>query len=64
MSKTQRSQQLLTWLTNEKRKDDVQLSNSKERIIKEIRGLDRNSMFPKPKKINIWTRIRVIIWGK
>ena len=63
MSKTDRSQQLLNMLKSEERKDSKQVEQIKKSYIKQISGLTKEDMFPKPKKISIWTRIKVLLLG-
>ena len=59
----QRSQKLLDWLRSEKLKDNRELENDKKKVINEIKGLSKEKMFPKPKKLNLWTKIRVLLLG-
>ena len=59
----QRSQKLLDWLRSEKLKDNRELENDKKKIINEIKGLSKEKMFPEPKKLNLWTKIRVLLLG-
>ena len=54
---TEKSQKLL------KLKDQNELKNSKDKLIKEIKKLDKESLFPKPKKISIWKKIKIILLG-
>ena len=63
MSKTDRSQQLLNWLNSEKLKDQRELDNNKQKIIKEFKGMNKEDLFPKPKKLSIWKRIKIILLG-
>jgi len=63
MSKTDKSQQLLNWLTSEKKKDERELENSKKRIIAEIKNMKKEDMFPLPKKISIWKKIKLLLLG-
>lgn len=64
MSKTDRNQQLLNWLNNEKRKDEVQLNKSKQDLIKELKGFKKEYLFPKPEKITLWKKLKILILGK
>ena len=59
----QRNQNLLNWLRSEKLKDNRELENEKKKIIKEIGGLSTEKMFPEPKKLSLWTKIRVLLLG-
>ena len=63
MSKTDRNQQLLGWLNSEKTKDLRELEVTKDKIIKELQGLKKDQLFPKPKKFNLWQRLKIMIWG-
>jgi hypothetical protein len=64
MSKTDRSNQLLNWFSSEKLKDQRELDKGKEKLIKEIKGLNKDILFPKPKKISIWKKIKIILLGQ
>jgi hypothetical protein len=64
MSKTDRSQQLLNWLTSEKLKDQRELDLGKEKIINEIKGIKKEGLFPKPVKMSLWKKIKVILLGQ
>lgn len=64
MSKTDRSQQLLNWFNSEKLKDQKELDRQKEKIIREIKGLKKDELFPKPVKLSIWKKIKILLLGK
>ncbi len=64
MSKTDRSQQLLNWFSSEKLKDQKELNRGKERIINQIKGMKKEDLFPKPVKLSLWKRIKIILLGK
>lgn len=64
MSKTDRSQQLLNWLTSEKLKDQRELDREKEKIIKQIKGISKENLFPKPVKLSLWKKIKILILGQ
>jgi hypothetical protein len=64
MSKTDRSQQLLNWFNSEKLKDKRELDRQKEKIVREIKGLKKDELFPKPVKLSLWKRIKIILLGK
>jgi len=61
MNQTDRNQKLLNWLTNEKRKDDLEEKTYKEKIIRDIKGLNKEEFFLKPKKLSLWQRIRKVL---
>ena len=64
MSETNRNQQLVNWFSSEKLKDQRELDKSKEKIIKEIKCLNKETLFPKPKKLSIWKKIKIILLGQ
>lgn len=64
MSKTDRSQQLLNMLKSEERKDSQQVEQIKKSYIKEISKMTKEEMFPKPKKLTLWKKIKIILLGK
>ena len=64
MSKTDRSQQLLNWLNSEKLKDQKELDRAKQRIVKEIINIKKEDLFPKPIKVSLWEKIKIILLGK
>lgn len=63
MNKTENSQKMLNWLESEKNKDKLEIEQSKQKYIKEIRGINKEEMFPKPKKLTLWQRIKILILG-
>jgi len=63
MSKTQRTQQLLNWLNNEKNKDKVTLVNSKKKMIEEIKKLKKEDLIKLPPKMSLWKKIKIMILG-
>jgi hypothetical protein len=59
----QRNQNLLNWLRSEKLKDHRELEKNKKKIIEEIQGLRKEQMFPEPKKLSLWTKIKILLLG-
>jgi hypothetical protein len=64
MSKTDRGQQLVNWFNSEKLKDKREVDREKEKIIKQIKGMKKDELFPKPVKLSLWKRIKIILLGK
>jgi hypothetical protein len=64
MSKTDRSQQLLNWFNSKKLKDQRELDREKEKMVKQIKGIKKDNLFPKPVKLSLWKRIKIILLGK
>jgi len=62
-NKTDSSQRMLNWLENEKKRDNLEEKSYKNKIIKEIKSLNKNELFPIPKKITLWEKIKIIILG-
>ena len=61
--RTEDNQRMLNWLESEKKKDNLDLEKTKQKIIKELRGIKKEDMFPKPKKITLWEKIKILILG-
>jgi hypothetical protein len=64
MSKTDRSQQLLSWLNSEKSKDQRDLDHHKNDFIKNIKKIKKEELFKEPEKMSIWKKIKIMILGK
>jgi hypothetical protein len=64
MSKTDRSQQLLNWFNSEKLKDQRELDNNKKKLINDIKKIKKEELFPKPIKLTLWQKIKIILLGK
>ena len=54
---------MLSWLTSEKKKGNRELENSKKRLIWEIKNVKKEEMFPQPKKITLWKKIKILLLG-
>ena len=64
MSKTDRSQQLLNWFNSEKLKDQRELDREKDKMVKQIKKMKKEDLFPKPVKISLWKRIKILLLGQ
>ena len=62
-NKTDSSQRMLNWLENEKKRDNLEEKSYKNKILKEIKSLNKNELFPVPKKITLWQKIKIVILG-
>ena len=62
-NKTDSSQRMLNWLENEKKRDNLEEKSYKNKILKEIKGLNKNELFPAPKKITLWQKIKILVLG-
>lgn len=61
MSKMDRKQSILNWLESEKQKDNREVENTKQKYIREIKSISKEEMFPIPKKLTLWQRIKMIL---
>jgi hypothetical protein len=48
---------------SEERKDSQQVERIKQSYIKEISKIKKEEMFPVPKKISLWKRIKILLLG-
>jgi hypothetical protein len=62
-NKTDSNQRMLNWLENEKKRDNLEEKSYKNKILKEIKSLNRNELFPIPKKITLWQKIKILVLG-
>jgi ribosomal protein L11 len=53
----------LKMVESEERKDSQQVEKIKQSYIKEISEIKKEDMFPLPKKISLWKRIKVLLLG-
>lgn len=42
-------------------KDSIELENEKQKYVNEIKQLKREDIFPKPKKLTLWQRIKKVL---
>ena len=62
-NKTDSNQRMLNWLENEKKRDNLEEISYKNKILKEIKSLNKNELFPVPKKITLWQKIKILVLG-
>jgi hypothetical protein len=48
---------------SEERKDSQQVEKIKQSYIREISKIKKEKMFPIPKKLSLWKRIKILILG-
>lgn len=63
MSKTAQSHRLMKMIESEERKDSNQVEKIKQSYIKEISKIKKEEMFPLPKKISLWTKLKLLLLG-
>lgn len=61
--KTDKIQLELLRSQSEERKDAAQLEQIKKNYIKEIKSLKKEDMFPIPKKLTLWQKIKILVLG-
>jgi len=59
-----RTSKVHNWLTSEKNKDNLDLKNEKEKIIREISSISKEDIFKskQPKKLSFWERIKKVLF--
>lgn len=60
---TNQSERMLNWLKSEKNKDEKQLELQKKHLAEQIKKLNKNDLFKKPKKLTLWQKIKTILLG-
>lgn len=60
---SQRQEKILQWLNSEKAKDKKELEREKQNFIRQIKKLNKDDIFPKPKKLSLWQKIKILILG-
>jgi hypothetical protein len=63
MGKTDKVQIEILRSKSEERKDAAQVEQIKKKYIREIKTLKKEEMFPIPKKLTLWERIKILILG-
>jgi hypothetical protein len=58
-----KNQQLLDWLKSEQQKDSKEIEAYKRKILKDLKSLKREDLVPKPKKITLWQKIKILLLG-
>jgi hypothetical protein len=61
LRKMKNKSQQINWLMKEINKDSIELENEKQKYVNEIKQLKREDMFPKPKKLTLWQRIKKVL---
>lgn len=58
-----KNQQLLDWLKSEQQKDSKEIEAYKLKILKDIKSLNKEDLVPKPKKLTLWQKIKILLSG-
>ncbi len=51
----------MNWLLNEIKKDSIELDREKSDFINKIKNLKREEIVPKPQKLSLWQRIKIVL---
>lgn len=54
----------LKYLESERLKDQKELQNQKKKLANEFSKLKKEDIFPKPKKLTLWKKIKIILLGQ
>jgi hypothetical protein len=54
----------MNWFNSEKLKDQRELDNNKKKLISDIKKLKKEELFPKPIKLSLWQKIKIILLGR
>lgn len=54
---------MLKWLEKQKVKDNLEIENYRKQIINNIKVINKDELFPKPKKKTLWQKIKILISG-
>lgn len=60
---TNQSERMLNWLKSEKHKDERQLEVQKKIFAEQIKKLNKDELFKKPKELTLWQKIKMILLG-
>lgn len=63
MNQTYQNQKMLNWLNSEKSKDLKDLEIQKKLFAEELKKIKKDNLFPKPKKLTLWQKIKKIVLG-
>jgi hypothetical protein len=63
MSKKLQEQRILNWLESEKKKDKRELELQKNLLAQQMKKFSKEDLFPKPKKLTLWQRLKILILG-
>lgn len=56
-----RQEKLYEWFKSETERDEQFVEKTKSDLIKNLQGIKREDLFPVPKKMTIWQRIRKVL---
>lgn len=63
MSKNIQYHRILRAVQSEERKDELEVQRIKQTYINQLKQLNKEDLFPKPKKLTLWQRLKIMIWG-
>lgn len=54
-------EKMIQSLKSSQMRDELELENEKLNFIKEIKNINKEELFPKPKKISLWKKIMKVL---
>lgn len=63
MNRTNQTKRMMKMIESEERKDSNQVEKIKQSYIEEISKIKKEEMFPLPKKISLWTKLKLLLLG-
>lgn len=56
-----RKENLIQWYKESLKRDSIELESSKNKLIREIKNINKKEIFPEEKKLTIWQKIKKIL---
>lgn len=56
-----RENKIVEWYESELRKDAIQLSKEKKKMIEELKSIKKEEIIKQPEKLTLWKRIKKVL---
>lgn len=56
-----RENKIVEWYKSELRKDAIQLSKEKKKMIEELKSIKKEEIIKQPEKLTLWKRIKKVL---
>ena len=63
MSKNIQYHRILRAVHSEEKKDELEVQRIKQSYINQLKKIKKEDLFPKPTKLTLWQRLKIMIWG-
>ena len=63
MSKNIQYHRILRAVQSEEKKDELEVQRIKQSYINQLKKMKKEDLFPKPTKLTLWQRLKIMIWG-